>query len=155
MCIQECEMDVGLLTQVTWSLYKGVALAASAGTTNGAGRWWWCLWWGVSGAHLSGQTVGVCSGSAGPIDAVAHLGVHLPGWVGESSGPSGGRYSDLPYPQNLYIFLMLELCCYNISWCWCTKCMCGMLLSPQEGRIVVNCFPIVVKQNMFKTSVTI
>ena len=40
LCIQECEMDVGLQTQVTRSLYKGVALVAPAGTTNGAGRWW-------------------------------------------------------------------------------------------------------------------
>ena len=98
-------MDVGLQTQVPRSLYKGVALVASAGTTNGAGRWWRCLWWGVSGAHLPGQMVGVCvpdraaggaALSAGPIDAVAHLGVQIPGRMGESGGPGGGHCSDLP-----------------------------------------------------------
>ena len=150
LCIWESEMDVGLQTQVTRTLYKGVALVASAGTTNGAGRWWWYLWWGVSGAHLPGQMVGVCSGSCRRwCRAVGRTHWRCGSSRCPDPGVDGGvwwpRWGPLQRPtlaiKNLYIFFMLELCCYKISWCWCTKCMCGMLLSPTRGAYSCKLFP--------------
>ena len=82
-------MDVGLQTQVPRSLYKGVALVASAGTTNG-------LPGQMVGVYVPDRAAGGAALSAGPIDAVAHLGVQIPGRMGESGGPGGGHCSDLP-----------------------------------------------------------
>ena len=68
--------------------------AGGGGTSGGAYLELICLArWSVC---VPDRAAGGAALSAGPIDAVAHLGVQIPGWMGESSGPGGGRCSDLP-----------------------------------------------------------
>ena len=68
--------------------------AGGSGTSGGAYLGLICLArWSVCAPD---RATGGAALSAGHIDAVAHLGVRFPGWVGESGGPSGGRCSGLP-----------------------------------------------------------
>ena len=68
--------------------------AGGGGTSGGAYLELICLArWSVC---VPDRAAGGAALSAGPMDTVAHPGVQIPGWVGESGGPSEGRCSDLP-----------------------------------------------------------